>query len=156
MSTQEVAELINSVNEMTQTVADKNKEIDAKVNAATSAVPDKIKSEMEQVLWVDSVTGNDSNSGLSSSSPKRTIKSAIDVVPIGGHVRVKLMGQNVYEIHDDIHCEGKFILITSDGAVWGAPATRSTIRSAQVGWSSYKCGQFKTGYAAEIQIGQVN
>ncbi|MBF4228087.1 hypothetical protein EAY83_24540, partial [Vibrio anguillarum] len=101
MSTQEVAELINSVNEMTQTVADKNKEIDAKVNAATSAVPDKIKSEMEQVLWVDSVTGNDSNSGLSSSSPKRTIKSAIDVVPIGGHVRVKLMGQNVYEIHDD-------------------------------------------------------
>ncbi|ENI8058108.1 hypothetical protein ABZX01_003762 [Vibrio vulnificus] len=36
MSTQEVAELIGSVNEMTQTVANKNKEIDDRMNAAES------------------------------------------------------------------------------------------------------------------------
>ena len=153
---QQVTALVASANALTGAVNNKIEGIDQKVNSATTAIPDKIKAEMHKTLWVDSVNGSNNNDGLSKGLPIQSIKSAVDSAPKGAHVVVKLMGQNTYEINEDIDCEGKFILITSDGAVWGEPATRATIRSIQTGWSMYKCGQFITGYVSQIQIGQVN
>lgn len=157
MSTQEIGELIESVNDLTQTVAGKMGEIDQKVDDATSAVPDKIKAQMDCRFWVDASNGNDSNDGLSQGSPKQTIKSAIDSSPHGGSIKIALLGQQVYEINQDIYCAGKLITIYSHGAIWGDPVSRSTIRSVQyTNYGEYKAGQFQTGYDAEIHIEQAN
>ncbi|HAS6505787.1 TPA: hypothetical protein GRR52_23695 [Vibrio parahaemolyticus] len=157
MSTQEIGALIESVNNMTATVAGKMEEIDQKVDNATSAVPDKIKSQMDSKIYVDNVNGDDANDGLTKSQPKQSIKAAIDSVPRGSSLLVLLLGARVYEIENDVYCAGKLIIIESDGAVWGDPVTRSTIRSKQItNWGEYKGGQFQTGYGAEIHIHQVN
>ncbi|HDM8224783.1 TPA: hypothetical protein P0E17_004240 [Vibrio campbellii] len=77
MSTQEIGALIESVNEMTATVAGKMGEIDDKVEEATNAVPSTVNSLLfPSPVYVDAINGNDNNSG-SPSSPKRTLKGAL-------------------------------------------------------------------------------
>ncbi|HCE4614518.1 TPA: hypothetical protein NGS29_002921 [Vibrio parahaemolyticus] len=77
MSTQEIGKLLDSVNDLTQTVAGKMSEIDKKVIEATASVPNTIRSLSEQSLHVDAINGSDDNSGTSS-FPLKTIDAAID------------------------------------------------------------------------------
>ncbi len=81
MSTQETAALIESVNNMTATVAGKMGEIDQKVDQSVedlnNAFPAKYKEFSSRVHYVDCTSGNDNNDGKSWNSPLKTIKQAI-------------------------------------------------------------------------------
>ncbi|HIF9214604.1 TPA: hypothetical protein ACX6QF_000056 [Photobacterium damselae] len=154
---QQISSLVQASENLTGAVNNKIGEIDKKVNAATSSVPDKIKEQMTNKIYVDSVSGNDINSGKSLNEPKRNIYAAINSVPMGSSLIIILLGQQVYELNSDINCAGKLITIDSYGAVWGDPSTRSTIRSKQITtWGEYKSGQFITGFGSEIHLHQVN
>ncbi|EMI4225312.1 hypothetical protein V6439_004531 [Vibrio parahaemolyticus] len=77
MSTQEIGALIESVNDMTATVAGKMGEIDQKVEDATSAVPSTVNSLLFPAgIYVDAIDGNDSYPGTAA-QPKRTLKGAL-------------------------------------------------------------------------------
>ncbi|MFR9656409.1 MAG: hypothetical protein SNF94_05425 [Rikenellaceae bacterium] len=154
---EQLSNAVQACNNLTAAVNGKISQIDQKVNAATSAVPDKIKSSMDAKLYVDSVNGNDANDGLSQASPKRSILAAVDSVPRSSNLHVMLLGQRVYEIDNDVSCSGKLLIIESYGATWGNPSTRSTIRAKQLTYlGEYKAGQFLTGFGSEIHINQVN
>lgn len=87
MSTQETAALIESVNNMTATVAGKMGEIDTKVDEAVNAVPQAIKDNFtHKEVNIDPINGDDS----SLSGPFRTIGAAVKSVPDGGSINVKL------------------------------------------------------------------
>lgn len=83
MSTQEVGQLIESVNDLTQTVANKNKEIDQKVDQAVedlnNAFPTKYQEYSLRDHYVDCVNGNDSNDGLSWGNALKTINKALQL-----------------------------------------------------------------------------
>lgn len=91
MSTQEIAALIDSVNDMTKTVADKTKEIDQKVDEATGAVPDTVKALFNQTIYVHPITGSDSNDGKTSAKPLKSIYTAVMKIPNGGYGRIELL-----------------------------------------------------------------
>lgn len=90
MSTQETAALIESVNNMTATVAGKMGEIDQKVDEATASVPSTIKNMSNQTFYVDCNNGNDSNDGLSIGNAKKTIKALQYLMIPGGLYDVNL------------------------------------------------------------------
>ena len=79
MSTQEIGALIDSVNEMTQTVANKNAEIDAKIDEATQEIEDKFLDLSKKTYFVDGLLGSDSNDGLSSAKPLQTLGKAYEL-----------------------------------------------------------------------------
>lgn len=96
MSTQEIGALIDSVNEMTATVAGKMKGIDDKVDEATASVPNTIKKMSAQQFFVDCNNGNDLNDGLSIASAKRTIASLSSSMIPGGLYDVNLSSGEHY------------------------------------------------------------
>lgn len=97
MSTQDTAALIESVNNMTATVAGKMGEIDNKVVELENSVPNTVKGMMNITCYVDGINGNDSNSGLSS-SPLKTINSALGKGVSGSTINIKLMCGQVHNI----------------------------------------------------------
>ncbi|HCE2390376.1 TPA: hypothetical protein NGT93_004375 [Vibrio parahaemolyticus] len=74
---EEVAAVIESVNNMTNTVLNQTEEIQRQADEATKAVPETLRSLAEQVLYVDAVAGNDDNPG-SRSNPFATVDKAIE------------------------------------------------------------------------------
>lgn len=105
MSTQEIGALIDSVNEMTQTVSDKTKEIDQKVDAATGAVPHTVKALFDQTLYVNETTGSSANDGLSDAKPLKYLEDAISKVPAGGKARI-IVRTNVVRFHNKWEMNG--------------------------------------------------
>ncbi|CAK2830246.1 putative Tail fiber protein [Vibrio crassostreae] len=106
MSTQDTAALIESVNNMTATVAGKMGEIDQKVDKATQAVPLTVKNLFDQTLYVNEATGSSDNDGLSDAKPVKWLKDAINKVPAGGKVRI-IVRNNVLKFHDDWPMDGR-------------------------------------------------
>ncbi|MBE5148035.1 hypothetical protein HJ042_07900 [Vibrio parahaemolyticus] len=95
MSTPEVAELIISVNELTNTVVGKQAEIDAEVEKAVTSIPQAINNYMGRVVFVDQVNGNDSNDGTLS-KPYRSIEKASQGTPAGGSVDIRLLSNYLF------------------------------------------------------------
>lgn len=89
MSTREIADLIVSVNELTETVADKTKEIDNKVDTAVSDIIETITKNNVVEFYIDAQHGSDENSGVES-SPLKTFKEAILRCPTGSTASIYL------------------------------------------------------------------
>lgn len=96
MSTQEIGELIESVNDLTQTVAGKMGEIDQKVDEATASVPTTIKNMSVGYYHVDCHNGDDSNDGLSSVKAFRNISAILGKLMPGGQYMVYLSAGEHY------------------------------------------------------------
>ncbi|WP_210447829.1 hypothetical protein [Vibrio crassostreae] len=97
MITQEIGELIDSVNELTGTVAGKMAEIDQKVDDATASVPSAIKSLADQTFYIDAISGSDSNSG-GLNSPFKTIYRVQEELVNGSRIRIYLRTGQVHNI----------------------------------------------------------
>lgn len=97
MSTQETAALIESVNNMTATVAGKMGQLDQKVLQLESAASVAIFSEMNKEVFLNNETGKDSNNGTVN-SPVKSIYKALSLVPNGGTVIVRCLSNltNLY------------------------------------------------------------
>jgi hypothetical protein len=106
----QITALVSAANKLTSEVANKMKGIDQKVDKATAAVPEAIKSASYTRLFVNSVTGNDSNDGLSASRPKKTIAHAVGAVPDGFIGRIDL-SPGEYRLDHDVNVSGKVISI---------------------------------------------
>lgn len=60
------------------------------------------------VIYVNDATGNDNNNGLTLNKPKKTIKSAVDVTPDGGSVKIakgRYTGYKNYDIRPERNIE---------------------------------------------------
>ncbi|MCD9516585.1 hypothetical protein GLP23_17180, partial [Photobacterium carnosum] len=71
---QQIGALVKASENLTGAVNGKIGEIDTKVKAATSAVPEQIKNSMYVQCYVDAINGNDLNTGASRSMAKKTIR----------------------------------------------------------------------------------
>ncbi|HAV1337885.1 TPA: hypothetical protein JG819_004548 [Vibrio parahaemolyticus] len=95
MSTQEIGALIDSVNEMTATVAGKMGQIDKKVDDAVKevneAIPTAIESALTPKYYVDPVNGDNNHKGTSEATAFKTIYKAISMVKAGADGAVYLM-----------------------------------------------------------------
>jgi len=94
---QQVANLVEASNNLTSAVDKKIVEIDAKVDEATSAVPQTVFDMFDQKFYVDENSGSDSNSG-SSSSPFKTLGKAVSSTPFGGKTSIVMKSDltNIY------------------------------------------------------------
>lgn len=81
MSTAETAALIESVNDLTNTVAGKVQEIDTKVDEATSSVPNVIRTLGKQTFYIDAAEGDDSNDGTRHSPLASALEASNRAVP---------------------------------------------------------------------------
>ena len=88
----------------------------------SSAVPNA----MSKTFYVDAVNGSDSNDG-SSAHPFKTIKKAVDSVPIGGHGSIQLVQNQTYFIDSDIYLYNKDIFIYAENSVIENTASVYTI-----------------------------
>lgn len=104
-----MSQLINEVSGLLASfTAEKNK-LTAAVTAALGALA------LERYYYVDVVLGSDANAGTST-APFKTLKKAIDTIPIGGVGKVELVpgqvhvipyGQNINMFHKHVTCFGK-------------------------------------------------
>ncbi|HCG7649421.1 TPA: hypothetical protein NJ443_003647 [Vibrio parahaemolyticus] len=92
MSTQEIGKLIDSVNNLTQTVAGKVGEIDQRMDVAekefekftTEDFPERVQAAQTVKFFIDSINGSDTeNTGLSLGSPFRTLEPISNLVSSG-------------------------------------------------------------------------
>lgn len=77
----QITALVNAANNLTSEVANKMSGIDQKVDKATTAVDEFLKSSTSRQLYVDAINGDDGNSGVSWANAKRTISGACAAVP---------------------------------------------------------------------------
>lgn len=94
----QIASLVTAANNLTTAVNGKIASIDQKVAAATDAVPSTVRAEVSKTLYVDASAGVDTNSGVSSAAPLKTISAALDKVITGGTAIIKLRRGQVYEV----------------------------------------------------------
>ena len=120
-----MSQLINEASGLLATfTAEKNK-VTAAVSAALSAIT------MGRNYYVDAVLGSDDNVG-SVAAPFKTIKKAIDTVPIGGYGSIELMPDQVHVIPygKTIGLINKRIEITGKSGQPKASITNETVFSA--------------------------
>ena len=119
MSTREVASLIQSVNELTGTVAGKMKEIDSKVAETTTIVENTIQKKAYKTFYIDQKNGDDKAIGSRGEPLKSIHEVARRVIP-GGRYNVRLLDH--YRMDPDLD-DGKWsfqplactIIIHGDG-----------------------------------------
>lgn len=127
MSTQETAALIESVNNMTATVAGKMGEIDQSVVDATNNFNQKINEvitsipESHTVIYVNHETGDDNNTGLTSSAKLRTLDKALSIAATKRASTIKLgrvsdCQNNPYVVYDKHGFSGVQVTIYADNA----------------------------------------
>ncbi len=80
-----------------------------------------INSAMKRTYYVDAVNGSDNNDG-SSTAPFKTIKKAVDSVPVGGNVRIVLL--NDYVLNTTEVIEKRYVSLEAT-----APVTLSNIET---------------------------
>ena len=93
-----IAGLVSACNALTDTVSNKISLIDQKVVAATEQVSAAVRAEVNKVLYVDSSSGLDTNSGLTSDKPLKTIAAAVGRVMLCGSATIFLRRGKVYEV----------------------------------------------------------
>ncbi|EKI0737946.1 hypothetical protein PB787_004608 [Vibrio parahaemolyticus] len=88
---QQVANLVDASNNLTNTVGNKIGEIDQKIIELEKTASNAVFDEMNKEIWLNCVTGNDSNAGTST-SPIKSVKRALEMVPNGGTVTIRCLG----------------------------------------------------------------
>ncbi|WP_110675330.1 hypothetical protein [Salinicola sp. RZ23] len=83
----EMKNVVTIGRELFTTVSGKMKEIDAKVDAATASVPNRIRELSIQSIYVDATDGNDENDGTVS-SPRKTIAGLNDIIVNGSFIQI--------------------------------------------------------------------
>jgi len=75
-----------------------------------------LNSAMSRTFYIDPVNGNDANTGLVSTSPKKTFKNIIDSVPRGSTVLIYPVADNLsFILNDVIVLDGKSVVIDLRG-----------------------------------------
>lgn len=85
----ELSNVVSAARDLLDTVSGKMQQIDSKVDAATQAVPDTIRSMAEQMIYVDAENGDDSNDG-SQQHPLKTVTEAQSRHVSGSYSRIGL------------------------------------------------------------------
>lgn len=130
----QVTALVTAANNLTESVNGKINEIDQKVGVAVAAVPSEIARQMSRGLFVDPVSGNDANTGLSWAAAKATIRGAVNSCPSGGVINVWLKnGVTHYISGGDVVCTNKVITILAESYNYNDRTTYADIR-ADVGF----------------------
>lgn len=93
MSSQEIGALIKSVNDMTQTVVSKMKDIDEKVKDSVLIVPRTIRNQFDVTFYLNPSIGNDDNDGIDVNRPLRTLSSALSSnrTPAGARIYIECL-----------------------------------------------------------------
>ncbi|MDW6093137.1 hypothetical protein SBX64_11305 [Vibrio rhizosphaerae] len=108
MSTETTAEMLNSVNRLTETVIHKITEIDTAVVRATTEVKETITNQTIVDVYVDAEHGDDSHDGIS--APYKTLNAALTrPMPYGSYLNVQLLS-NV-DITSEIKFNGRHVVI---------------------------------------------
>ncbi|HAV1510752.1 TPA: hypothetical protein JG810_004518 [Vibrio parahaemolyticus] len=118
MSTQEIGALIDSVNQLTGTVAGKMGQIDQKMVELEKTAKNAVFSEMTKTIYVDQLNGSDSNQGTSS-DPLKSIATAISKVPNGGQVNIVCKSDitDIYGANSRTEYEEVFYIISGNKKV---------------------------------------
>jgi hypothetical protein len=74
------------------------------------AINNAIPSAMNRTFYVDAENGDDDNTG-SSDAPFKTLKKAIDSVPVGGYAKIHILSEYRPSIRETSHIINKFIEI---------------------------------------------
>jgi len=93
-------------------IAVKNQAVDGGYSQAY--LDTKYNPPMSRTYYVDAVNGDDVNDG-SGGSPFKTIKKAIDSVPIGGYGSIRILSNEI-NIENDITLYNKYIYISGSSA----------------------------------------
>lgn len=134
--------LVTACNTLTTAVTNKIAAIDQKVAAATEQVPATVRAEVVKVLYVDSAAGLDTNTGLTTDKPLKSIGAAINKVMSGGTAEIKLNRGQVYEVAEHLggsNVDRKAILFSPYGVAANRPIIRGMVKSAPEG---YICNAF--------------
>lgn len=125
-----IAGLVSACNALTDTVSKKMGLIDQKVAAATEQVPAAVRAEVNKMFWVDSSSGLDTNSGLTSDKPLKTIGAAISRVMLCGSATINLRRGRVYEVGRSLggsNVDNMSLLFVPYGAETSRPIIRGAI-----------------------------
>ena len=122
---QQIGALVKASENLTGAVNGKIGEIDKKVKAATSAVPEQIKKSMYVQCYVDAINGNDLNTGASRSMAKKTIRSAIESAPSGAIIWCSLKDGQEHQVNTSINSSNKSIVFGS----WDYSSNKPTLRA---------------------------
>lgn len=123
----QIAALVSAANSLTSQVAGKMTGIDQKVNAATAAVSERLRKEMNSIVYVDSSNGDDTNAGSTRDSAKKTIHAAIVSTPPNSSVEVRLMGAgSEHELTQTTMLEGRKV------SIWGYDSAHQAVSSYPV------------------------
>ena len=101
-------------------------------------------------LYVDSVSGSDSNDGLNPSTPFKTIKKAIDTIPTGGFGRINLVAGQTYDIDNAIYVLNKtitFYQMLSQKAVINLNSTIFVLGNSHI---TFNFGDIMWGNSSEL------
>ncbi|MBB3141218.1 hypothetical protein [Halomonas organivorans] len=93
---QQISALVSAANNLTGAVNGKMSQIDRKVDEATAAVPDAIRSMAEMTVCVDTEEGDDANDG-SAQAPLKTLSSALHLHVTGSKLTILLREGQVFE-----------------------------------------------------------
>ncbi|WP_242168460.1 MULTISPECIES: hypothetical protein [unclassified Pseudomonas] len=139
-----IAGLVSACNALTDTVTKKISLIDQKVITATEQVPAAVRAEVNKVLYVDSSSGLDTNSGLTQDKPLKTIAAAVGRVMLCGSATIFLRRGKVYEVGRGLggtNVDNMSLLFIP----YGTEASKPIVRGALVRFSEsnvYVCGGF--------------
>ncbi|MBE4346711.1 hypothetical protein HJ059_03680 [Vibrio parahaemolyticus] len=134
MSTQEIGELIDSVNELTQTVASKVGEIDQRMDEAekefddftTVKFPERVQEAQSVKFFIDPVNGDDNNIGTSTSTSLKTLSTLREKTFQSGvifsEVSIFFKTGYEYELSGEVYAN-KQINVLSWGATSSNPGT---------------------------------
>lgn len=128
--------LVTACNTLTTAVTNKIAAIDQKVAAATEQVPATVRAEVSKILYVDSAAGLNTNTGLTTDKPLKTIGAAISKVMSGGTAEIRLNRGQVYEVAAHLggnDVDRKAILFIPYGAAASKPIIRGLVQASANG-----------------------
>lgn len=150
-----IANLVEAANTLTAAVNGKVAQIDAKVDAATKAVPAAVVAEMSKTLYVDANAGIDTAVGTMA-APLKTIEAALAKIPAGAIGLIYLRKAQIHSIggvtpaHKD-NCGRKRINFNAYGAETEKPVIQQVLGLfAQSGL--YRGAAFEAGTEISIKF----
>jgi len=137
----QIAALVEAANNLTGAVNGKMSEIDQKNDDFVNSFQSNLIGALSKTLYVNSATGNDANPGTSGSFPKKTIESAIAVVPSGANLTIYIAGDQTHKV-SAIYVYGKNITFikwggTANPIITSEPAAYEATQTYGVGFRVY-------------------
>lgn len=108
---QKLVAVVDAANDLTKMISAKIGDIDLKVQQAVTVVPQTVRRAMDIALYVDGVSGSDTNDGLSWATAVKTIAGAFVRMISGGRNSIILKPGSAYSLPKDQSCDNKTISI---------------------------------------------